>query len=314
MPLVLRTLVSVGLLALLLSRVEVGAIVTALGGINGPLLGLACVLFLCGQWINTERWRQLLIIALGTAPSRRYLMGLVFAGMFFNFFLPSTVGGDVARAEMARTRLGGRTDSYLSIVIARLFAFVAVLVIGLIASLVAWRRFGWFDGELALTALVFMLPAAAVFLLTRISVIDRLAHVSWLPTPWLRRISSVARAGRAYTRSGVGVAWVFLLSVFAQVVGNVFVIWALASALGIGAPLSFHLVAVPLITLITLLPVSINGIGVREGGFVHFYSKIGVAGNEAIALSLAYTLVLIIFSVIGGGYLASGRGTRVESG
>jgi len=227
--------------------------------------------------------------------------------MFFNFFLPSTVGGDVVRAEMAKTRLGGRTDAYLSIVTARLLAFIAVLVIGLVASLVAWQQFGWFDRDLGLSTLVFLLPAVAILLVTRVQVIDRLESAKWFPVSWLRRVSLVMTSFRAYTRSRSGLAWVFALSVVAQFVGNVFVIWTLAAAIGIEVPVSFHMVAVPLITLITLVPISINGIGVREGSFVYFYAKIGVAGNDAVALSLAYTLVLVVFSIFGGFYLMSGK-------
>jgi hypothetical protein len=299
--------VSAGLLGFILFRVDLRSIATALGGMDVALFGLACLLFLCGQWINTERWRQLLIMARGSAPAHRFLLGLVLAGMFFNFFLPSTVGGDVARAEMARTRLGGRTDAYLSIVIARLLAFIAVLTIGLVASLVAWQRFGWFDGELLLSTLALLLPATAILFVTRIRVADRLTSVKWLPASRIRRVSGIVRSFQAYTNSPSGLAWVFALSLLAQFAGNVFVVWALAASLGVAAPLAFHLVAVPLITLITLVPISINGIGVREGGFVYFYAKVGVAAGDAIALSLAYTLILGVFSVIGGLYLVFGR-------
>ena len=268
---------------------------------------LACLLFLCGQWINTERWRQLLAMARGSAPARTYLFGLVLAGMFFNFFLPSTVGGDVARAEMARKRLGSRTDAYLSIALARLLAFSAVLAIGLWASLVAWRRFGWFDRGLALTVLVFLLPVVGVLLASRIQMIDRLSGVTWLPVSGLRKLSNIVESLRAYTRNLSGLARVFALSVLAQFAGNIFVVWALAVSLGIAAPISFHMLAVSLITLITLLPISINGIGVREGAFVYFYSKIGVVGADAIALSIGYTAVLTVFSLAGGLYLMVGR-------
>lgn len=309
---VIRVCVSAGLLAFLLNRIDFGEITATLGGMSGTLFGVACLLFLGGQWINTERWRTLLVMALGSAPTRRFLLRLVFVGMFFNFFLPSTVGGDVVRAEMARKRVGGRTDAYLSVVIARLLAFMAVLLIGLAASLFAWQRLGWFDRDLALSTLVFLLPIVAIFVVTRTGVIDRLTRVQWLPMARLGGALDIVRSFRAYTSSRSGLAWVFVLSVLAQFAGNVFVVWALAAALGVSAPLSFHMVAIPLITLITLLPISINGIGVREGGFVYFYAKVGVAGDAAVALSLAYTLVLAVFSILGGLSLLLGRGGEVD--
>ena len=308
----LRIAISGGLLVFLFLRIDIREIVAALGNISALLFGLGCLLFLCGQVINTERWRTLLVMALGSAPTRRFLLRLVFVGMFFNFFLPSTVGGDVVRAEMAMKRVGGRTDAYLSIVIARLMAFMAVLLIGLAASLFAWQRLGWFDRDLALSTLVFLLPIVAIFVVTGTGAIDRLTRVKWLPMARLGGALGVVRSFRAYTSSRSGLAWVFVLSVLAQFAGNVFVVWALGEALGIPVPLSFHMVAIPLITLITLLPISINGIGVREGGFVYFYAKVGVAGDAAVALSLAYTLVLAVFSMLGGLSLLLGRGGKVD--
>jgi glycosyltransferase 2 family protein len=77
-------------------------------------------------------------------------------------------------------------------------------------------------------------------------------------------------------------------------------VWLLARGLGIEAPLLFHLIAVPIIEVIALVPISFNGIGLREGAYVFLYAQIGVAPEAALALSLAWTLLLLTFSLVGG--------------
>ena len=91
----------------------------------------------------------------------RFLSGVFLIGLFFNFFLPSSVGGDVVRAELVRSRVRGRTEAYTSVLFDRFMAFNATLAISLAAAVVAWLRFGWFDLHVAVAWLVFFAGSAA---------------------------------------------------------------------------------------------------------------------------------------------------------
>jgi len=57
---------------------------------------------------------------------------------------------------------------------------------------------------------------------------------------------------------------------------------------------------VPVITVIGLIPVTINGIGLREGAFVFIFTQMGVTASQSLILSLLYRLGIIILSLVGG--------------
>ncbi len=91
----------------------------------------------------------------------------------------------------------------------------------------------------------------------------------------------------------------FLLAILSNIVGQMLVAWALGAGPGIEVPAACHFVTMPLIILITLVPVTLNGIGLREAAFACFYAGTGVSTDAAISLSLTFTGVMILLSLIG---------------
>jgi uncharacterized membrane protein YbhN (UPF0104 family) len=71
-------------------------------------------------------------------------------------------------------------------------------------------------------------------------------------------------------------------------------------ALGLDVPVAFYFILIPLIAVATMIPVSLNGLGVREGAFVFFLSQVGVPQDQALSLALLWLGVLIASSLIGG--------------
>ena len=222
--------------------------------------------------------------------------------MFFQFFLPSTVGGDIARAELASARIGSRTTAYTAVLFDRFIGFAAVLGVSAISMGFAFVVFGWFNRTVSLIWASFVL-AAGIFVLSVVNpwlgrALQRLASKASIDLE-----QSLARANaalRAYMLNSATFITVYLLGIATHVVGLVATMALLASALGIQIPFLHHLIAVPLITLITLLPVAINGIGLREVAYVLLYANEAVTAPAAISLSFAWTLVLVFFSLIGG--------------
>jgi hypothetical protein len=294
-----RLAIGLTLLGAVIAQVGGGRIVEHLRSIDPWYFGLGCVLLLLGQWLNALRWRWLLAAALPDAPRTSYLYALVIVGMFFNFLLPSTVGGDVVRAEMVKGSVGGRTHAYFSIVVARLLGFLGVLALGVLAVAGAFAAIGWFDLQLTLGAAVVVVPATA-FAAWMLSGPDLSRLGSLLPARLAAALQRVQDALADYA-AYPGVLWrVFVTAVIANAIGTVGVVWALAEGLSIDVPAYFHFIAVPLVMLVALVPVSINGIGLREGAFALLYAKVGVGAGAAVSLSLAFTAVLALLSVLGG--------------
>jgi len=294
-----RLAISAGLVAIFVAQVGGEKLMAQLVSCDPLLFLTACALFLFGQVLNALRWRWLLATSVSEPPSVAHLMALVMVGMFFNFFLPSTVGGDVVRAEFVRERVGGRTNAYLSILVGRILAFAAVLFIGLLAMATAFAGFGWGDVEVFVAAMLFFLPIGGLWLAYRSEFLKK----RWLRVapPRLAEISSrVIQAIDVYDAHRAVLFRVFAVAIVANAVGNVGAVWALAAGLGIDVPFYYHLIVVPLILIIALIPISFNGIGLREGAFAYFYGKAAVTTAAAVSLSLAFTAVLVALSLLGG--------------
>jgi len=74
----------------------------------------------------------------------------------------------------------------------------------------------------------------------------------------------------------------------------------LSHALGLAVPIWYLLLFIPLMTILSTLPVSFNGLGVREGGYVAFLALVGVGKEEALAFGLLWTALLFAAGLFGG--------------
>jgi uncharacterized membrane protein YbhN (UPF0104 family) len=103
-----------------------------------------------------------------------------------------------------------------------------------------------------------------------------------------------------------------LLSVGVQV-ANVLIVWLIGLGIGASVPMSYYWVVVPMVTLLTLLPVSLNGMGIREGGLIVFLAPVGVSGPTAVTMSLLWFAVMAATSLAGGVVYLVGRFPRPEA-
>lgn len=250
-----------------------------------------------GLVLSALRWKVLLG-AVGVALPFRRSLSLYFVGYFFNFFLPTTVGGDVARAMgvgagIPLAVVGG------SILVERILGFACLLGLGLAAS------FGVPELAVARSAL---LVAAAVFAVG-------LAVLLLAPLPESERAGVVGRVLRGLRRTALEVrAYGFhpralavglVLSLGWQVV-LVIANAVLSRGLGGVAPLKGLAALVPVVQAITMIPVSFGGLGVREMGYEYFFRVSGYEPAGAVALGVAWLAVTIALALKGGlVYLAS---------
>jgi hypothetical protein len=93
---------------------------------------------------------------------------------------------------------------------------------------------------------------------------------------------------------------------------NVVVVWFVGEALGLSVPFAYYAVFVPLVTLLTLAPISLNGMGIREAGAVLFLAPFGIDEGSALCLSVLWFFVLTAVSLSGGGVYLWGLVVRNE--
>ncbi|MBI2370971.1 MAG: flippase-like domain-containing protein [Deltaproteobacteria bacterium] len=291
----LKAGVSVLLLAVLLWEADVGRLVAVFGQMEPLPIIVALIFYTSLQFMAAFRWRVLLQAKALEIPYLR-LVAHYYGGVFFNQFLPSSIGGDVYRGYGLFRDARDTGITVASLVLDRLSALAALLALslGALAFMQVDSRLTWTVILLNLgfaAGVVALVPPACRRLLLRL--VERLG--------WGRVgavIQEVTRAIFSYWdhRRALGAA---LLLAFLIQVALVGILYLTALALHVSAPLAYFFLTVPLIELVTLLPISLGGVGLREGSFVFFFAQVGVPSAAALAISLSWFGMSVAMAGIG---------------
>ena len=293
----IKLVISGGLIYWILRGTDLGEIGAAVGSANVWLLVIAFSLHVAGFTISAYRWRMLLRTR-GSNASILFLIKSYIVGVFFNNFLPSTIGGDVYRAYDS-WRLGQSRSSAVAVVfVDRFLGLLALMLFALLALLAAN----------ALTERIPLLPVwllagtaimvAAVWLLFMAP--RRLPElIAGIKLPFGDKMRRLIDAFLAFKGEREVLFKALGLSVLLQT-NVVLHYYLIARALDLPIPFYSFFLIIPLATVITLLPISVNGIGVRENAYIFFFAPFAVATAEAIAFAwIAYGMV-VLQGVIGG--------------
>ncbi len=242
----------------------------------------AILLYIFAQFISTMRWRLLLPGALGI----KKLFPMYMIGAFFNTILPGVIGGDAVKAFYLYRTIGRGGLTLSSIFMDRYLGFVMLTVICAIAFPFGYAYFqnspiAWM---LLLIVLAFIIMSLLIFGL-------RLGKR-------IKILSEFYDYFHSYRNQKGIIVKALLISAFVQLTG-ILAVYILAFGLGEHVPFLACLIFLPLIIMFTALPISISGIGLREGAFVVFLGLIGIRPEVATALSLSWFLANASGSLLG---------------
>jgi uncharacterized protein (TIRG00374 family) len=303
--LALRIVVSMGILAWLGSRMDWSHVVEAFRGLRWGYWVAAVGLYVVCQLLCCVRWMWL-SRPLGFQQSLARFSSIYFVGMFFNLFLPTSVGGDAVRAVYLANGSGRRMPAILSVLLDRISGVIVLIGLACVAAalspveLPAQFRFA-----------IYGLGSCAALGLLSLPLIARLAEA--LPERnKLRRLIGRVRESVALLRSRPDIlVGTTLLSIVVQVL-NAVLVWLVGLALNLVVPAVYYGVAAPMVTLVTLIPISLNGMGLREGGMVLFLGPAGASAANAVTLAFLWFLVQTTTSLFGAGVYLLGHFNRPE--
>lgn len=258
-----------------------------------PLILAAAAMILLVIQAVLSAWRWALVSRRTAAPLPLGPALTVFMlSLFYNQALPSTVPGDAARIWGA-ARFGGKGEAAVGVFLDRILTLLALLLLAgfsMVALLLG--------GTASLLLVIPLLVLAGAFAVLAILVIFRRRLQGLLP----------ARAGAFALRLGDAL---HRLSASSDIVGlgamslvihalGIAAIWVLAQGMGLPLSPGVAFIAVPLVLLAALIPVSVNGWGVREGTMVAVLAGFGIARTEAATLSVVYGIFQLALGLVGG--------------
>ena len=307
----IRVAISIGLIYVVLQQTSLGEVGAVLGSTleRWPYLAVAALLPILGTLFAALRW-WVLLGGLGATPGIRALYGAILVGSFFNYFLPSTIGGDVARSWWIQRTLGSGVLSLTVVGVDRLVGLVGICAVGLIAAAFQPSLVGGLPHIWVVTAVIILgLAALAALHHPAAAVLGRWAF----SLPVLRLVRDKAATAYKGLVSLRHAKWRlvagFVFSIGLQVM-IVLQFFAFSSALGSEISLAGVAVLVPVVTLVTLLPLTINGIGLRETALAVLGAAFGLTVEDAIAMAWLFLGVHLLYAVIGGLIFMLGRAQR----
>jgi len=210
-----------------------------------------------------------------------------FIASTFNLFMPTSIGGDALRIGLLEKENVKKETGFLFVVTERflgLFSFVLLALIGL-----------------------FFIPTNA-YLIYMVAGVNLLFFISciilfYVKIPSITKIPIFQKLINSFNllrNEKLTLIRVILISIVFQIL-SIYMRYLLAVAFGLDIGLGYFLVFIPLINLVTLLPISLGGIGLRESAFVYFFSNVGgIADNEtSLILSLSTYFILLTTGIIG---------------
>jgi len=294
-----RAAVSLLLIGVLLATVDLGELGGTLKHVVPGLLAMAVFVFLVTNMANVLKWR-LIIRAQGDHVSWPYLTSTFYMGLFFNNFLPTNFGGDLVRVYKLSRATGSRVGATSSVVMDRASSTFALLLIALVAALLELRLLG---ARLALTILAMFL---AFILIAGVFASERAAR-RLAGFPCLRgglfglrhHLRSFYLSVNQFRGERRTVAAVLAISIVYQ---GLYVVSVnlLAFSLGIHLPVAYYFLFIPIVLAVGMVPLSMNGLGVREGAWVLLFTQAGVPAPEALSMSVLNFLMITVVSMMGG--------------
>jgi glycosyltransferase 2 family protein len=306
----LRVLASAAMLAFLVPRIHLASLfpshqLSTLAWLVGGLLAFTVAVFL-----STVRWGQVLE-ALHIPSELPPLFSHTLAGMFVSNFLPSTVGGDVLRVARLSAANGQRHTSVASVVVERLTGFLVLPFISLVAlddnpTLLKMGRTSWLPLAVALGTLVAL--AAILVLVSNRRLGERLLGHRWLG------FAADVQLGLTRLRRDPSAALGVLVSALAYQLAMVAAAWMAGHAMGLAVGWSAMMAFIPIVAIAQVLPLSVSGLGLREGALVLLLAPLGVASGQAVAFGLLLYGMNMVVSLLGAPAFAVGpRPARVAA-
>ena len=298
---ILKVLVSGALIAILLSRIDTAKLWEVARTASIAWLALAILVYLVMILASAWRW-GLLLDAQGISCRFRWLTSSFLVATFFNNFLPSNIGGDVVRIADTAPAAGSKTLATTIVLMDRAIGLLGLVLVAAIGATAGPRLVDagpgvgapmlWtaFFGATLVSVLILLRPRALPGLLQPL----RIVHPEWVDT----RLERLTGALERFRQAPTALIWCFAGAIFVQAV---LVGFYLAIARSMQIPIGYLELAlvVPITFVVQMVPVSMNGFGVREATFGLYFTRLGLPLESALLVSLVGAALIMIFSLSG---------------
>jgi len=298
--------ISIGLLWYVARETDFGQIISTFTSTSEWLIVAALISHGLGLLICSLRWSILLRMQ-GISLPFGDVLRLYWVGCFFNAFLPASVGGDILKVY-ALGRWSGRNVKVASSVLAERIS--GILALGAIGGVTA----SWIAASRWPLEWIYIIAGAVVLSLVPLSLLQRARRAKMFRMRLKGRLSAALNRGvadasesvRLYIDAPSGLIAVMTLSFLLQTV-VVIEYYLVAQAIGLHIPLLYFFALIPVVVVASMLPISVGGIGIREGTLVAVLGPLGASSVAAVSTGV-WIYLLGVLASLGGGVIYWWRG------
>jgi uncharacterized membrane protein YbhN (UPF0104 family) len=284
-----KIVVSLGLFGFLLYSTDTEALRKQLVAVRFDFLAAAFAGYLLSQVLSAYKW-QVLARPLGFLQPFRPFVVYYFVGGYLNLFAPSIVVGDIGRGLLLAADGGNTGAALYSVVVDRLSGVVMLVWVSATGFLL-------FGPTILPPTLCYGVAALAFASLLMWWTLPYILQFPFANRPFIERI--VKKLIMPYRGNTTTLGYACVISyVFHWFQLSLQVL--LVYALNLPVPLWYLMLFIPLVHILSALPLSFAGLGVREGGYVAFLSLVGVGKDQALAFGLLWSALVLGSGLVGG--------------
>lgn len=295
----LKMVLSIGLFSYVVAKVSPGDIWATVRRADPRLLLAAAGLFLLSSLIGSWLWARLLR-AQGVPIPYRKAASYYFVGLFFNNFLPSNIGGDIARISDAAKHAKHVSPVFSATLMDRLIGVLAIGLVAVIASVAALDHVRLYAiyGAIFTIFLIVLGLFLSIFHRRLLEAFEWPFRAVGLHTVE-RAIARLMDDLHGFRSQGGALFQAFLASTLVQV-SRILVHYIVGLALGVRLAAGYYFLFVPVLAALVSLPISLNGLGVREGAGVVLFQMAGLTREQSFTIPFLTYLISVLISLLGG--------------
>ncbi|MDJ0845579.1 lysylphosphatidylglycerol synthase transmembrane domain-containing protein [Crocosphaera sp.] len=291
--------VSIGLLLFALMQLDLQETWRQFHQLSAVFVIIALLYYTFLQLLSSWRW-QIVLHSTENLASINVLFSSYLVGMFLNNFLPGSLGGDVYRVYRVTQETKDWQATFVSVFLERFSGLAVLSVLAALSLPLAFELLGSWD-------VIILFVAVVVALVGGVMVLISPKLLNWAE-PWLVRLrlgklaESLARTQTLllqFAQDRQALAYSLLLSLILDL-GIIHYHYLVAQQLQLSISFWQLLVFIPIVSVVTLLPISVGGLGVREGLWIYLFARIGLTSEQAVLLSLIITGLGWLLSLVGG--------------
>jgi len=301
-PILIKITVSLSLTIFIVHIIDFSALIQIISKTDNRLFFIAFVLVGVMHILNCFRWK-LCLLEQSSKVSFWEMIIIYWKSMFVSLFLPTEYGGDILKIRFLWNRLDNNHRALVSVIWARISGLLAIILMLLCMTPFVYNRYDTvFIRNMILFLIAILLFLILVFWITKKFHQQLAQHFNsgLIEKVMMGMHEIIAMISKIALNKSYG--WkIFLFAIIPQLM---MVIINYLYALSLNQNMCINIMDmfffIPLLSIVSLLPISLGGIGLKEGAFVVFFGVIGISKETALAMALLNRSIMLLYTLSGG--------------